>query len=758
MRPANDLQNPNIRSGDQEEGPIQLPSLSDQIDEDRLRLPTFDPEDIIGYKFIMEYGGDKFTARVRERADGEDEFWVDIGDSGLEEVLTKQRILEYLNEAREEDPEESIWSFDDILEHRKTKKWRYELKILWSSGEITWEPLTEIGTSDPVSVARYARDNELLNRKYWKRFKPYVPRGERYVRLMRRAYASKTKNGKVYKFGIEIPKDYKDAMRLDKEAGNHLWKEAVEKEMNQLKQYKVFIDLGKANGPPPPGYKVIRGHLIFSVKYDLRYKVRYVGGGHLTEPVGDTPYNGICSIVNIRICIFLGELNGLKQCACDVGNAYLEAYTREKLVIKAGPEFGEDEGNYKAIDKALYGLRTSGGRWAERLSDDLLALGWIMSKGNVGIWMKDMGSYWAYLTTWVDDIIVFDKDPMITINQLKERYILKGIGKPEYFIGADMAHKEAPETVFVMGSWTYVKKILVEYERIMGFATAKHITTPLEPGDHPELDETAVITPEKRRIYWSLIGMLQWAVTLGRIDIAIAVSTMSRFRVEPRQGHLDRVGRIFGYLRYYKSTSIKFRVEEPDYSTFPEAKHDWEYIYGGVKEQVPDDAPEPKGKRVILTSFVDASLHHCKVTGRGVTGIIHMMNKTPVEWYTKRQSTMETSTYGAEFMAAKVCTEQIMGLRYQLRMMGVPVSESTYMFGDSQSVITSAAIPENNLKKRHVALSYHRVREAIAAGVIKFYHIEGDNNPADVLTKFLPRSKWWPLMKPFLHWLPTEKE
>ena len=575
---------------------------------------------------------------------------------------------------------------------------------------------------------------------------------------MRRAYVSKTGNGKVFKFGIEIPKDYKDAMRLDREAGNNLWKEAVEKEMNQLKQYKVFIDLGKANGPPPPGYKVIRGHLIFSVKYDLRYKARYVGGGHLTGPVGDTPYSGICSIIHIRICIFLGELNGLKQCACDVGNAYLEAYTKEKLVIRAGPEFGDEEGNYKAIDKALYGLRTSGGRWAECLSDDLLALGWIRSKGNVGIWMKDMGTYWAYLTTWVGDIIVFDKDPMITIKQLEQRYILKGIGKPEYFIGADMAHKEVPETVFVMGSWTYVKKIVSEYERIMGFGTPKNVTTPLEPGDHPELDETAVVTPEKRRIYWSLIGMLQWAVTLGRIDIAIAVSTMSRFRVEPRQGHLDRVGRIFGYLRYYKSTSIKFRVDEPDYSSYTKTDHNWEYVYGGVTEEKPDDAPEPKGKRVVLTSFVDASLHHCKVTGRGVTGIIHMMNKTPIEWYTKRQSTMETSTYGAEFMAAKVCVEQIMGLRYELRMMGVPISNSTYMFGDSQSVVTSAVIPESNLKKRHVALAYHRVREPIAAGVVLFYHMSGDENPADVLTKFLPRSKWWPLMKPFLHWLPSDKE
>ena len=119
---------------------------------------------------------------------------------------------------------------------------------------------------------------------------------------------------------------------------------------------------------------------------------------------------------------------------------------------------------------------------------------------------------------------------------------------------------------------------------------------------------------------------------------------------------------------------------------------------------------------------------------------------------------METSTYGAEFMAAKVCVEQIMGLRYELRMMGVPISNSTYMFGDSQSVVTSTVIPESNLMKRHVPLAYHCVCEATAAEIVVFYHMSGNENPADVLTKFLPRSKWWPLMKLFLHCLPNDME
>ena len=232
----------------------------------------------------------------------------------------------------------------------------------------------------------------------------------------------------------------------------------------------------------------------------------------------------------------------------------------------------------------------------------------------------------------------------------------------------------------------------------------------------------------------------------------MAVSSMGRFRAEPRTGHLDRLGRIFGHLRNYKDFSIKFRTEMPDYSAYVPQTYDWEYIYGGVTEETPSDAPEPLGNPVCTTHWVDASLNHCKVTGRGVTGCVHMVNKTPIDMYTKRQSTVETSTYGAEFVAARICTDQIIALRYELMMLGVPLTGPAYMFGDNESVIVSATIPEGNLKKRHVTLSYHRVREAIAAKVIQFYHVRSEENPADVLTKFLPVGKWWPLLKPLLHW------
>jgi hypothetical protein len=143
---------------------------------------------------------------------------------------------------------------------------------------------------------------------------------------------------------------------------------------------------------------------------------------------------------------------------------------------------------------------------------------------------------------------------------------------------------------------------------------------------------------------------------------------------------------------------------------------------------------------------------HDLTTGRSCTGILHLVNQTPVEWFSKRQKTVETATYGSEFVAARIATEQIMDLRYTLRMMGVPLDGKAYIFGDNQSVITSGTIPHSSLNKRHNALAYHRVREAIASDVIWFFHISGKINPADVLTKFLGHVTFWPLIKPFLFW------
>ena len=86
-----------------------------------------------------------------------------------------------------------------------------------------------------------------------------------------------------------------------------------------------------------------------------------------------------------------------------------------------------------------------------------------------------------------------------------------------------------------------------------------------------------------------------------------------------------------------------------------------------------------------------------------------------------RQATVETTTYGSEFVAAKTATEQIMYLRNTLRYLGVPIMTKAYMFGDNKSVVMSSTIPQSILNKMHNILSHHRVREAIAAKILEFH-------------------------------------
>jgi hypothetical protein len=278
--------------------------------------------------------------------------------------------------------------------------------------------------------------------------------------------------------------------------------------------------------------------------------------------------------------------------------------------------------------------------------------------------------------------------------------------------------------------------------------------SPLEQNDHPELDESPLLDTEGISLYQSLIGAAQWVVSLGRFDIMTALVTMSQFRIAPRQGHLERLKQIYGYLRRFKTASLRVEVDPPDYSHMEQLQHDWSYsVYGDVEKLVPKDVPEPLGKPVILSHYCDANLCHDLITGRAVTGILHFVNGMVIDWYSKKQATVETATYGAEFVAARIAIDQIVDLRLFLRYMGIPIVGISYLFGDNQSVFLSSTLLQSSLKKRHNALSYHRVREAIAAKIAGMFKIPTDKNYSDVVTKHWGHTKMWPTLKQlfFLH-------
>jgi hypothetical protein len=123
---------------------------------------------------------------------------------------------------------------------------------------------------------------------------------------------------------------------------NTKWQEAEALEMKQLAEYDTFDDLGKGCRLSE-GYKRINVHFVYDVKHDGCHKARLVAGGHLTDVPIESVYSGVVSLQSLRIVIFLAELNGLEVHAADVGNAYLEARTREKVYIVGGPGLGKLE-------------------------------------------------------------------------------------------------------------------------------------------------------------------------------------------------------------------------------------------------------------------------------------------------------------------------------------------------------------------------------------------------------------------------------
>jgi hypothetical protein len=152
--------------------------------------------------------------------------------------------------------------------------------------------------------------------------------------------------------------------------------------------------------------------------------------------------------------------------------------------------------------------------------------------------------------------------------------------------------------------------------------------------------------------------------------------------------------------------------------------YDWTYsLHGNVNELQSTDTPEPLRNYVASFHYVDANLIHDVTTGRSVTGIHHLASKTLIEWYSKKQATVETAIDGLDFVAAQICIEEVINAQNTLRYLGVPIRDKSFMFGENKSYVDSSMQLNAKVHKRHTIISFHRVRMAIAADIVTFHFL-----------------------------------
>ena len=614
----------NSQSGEDEDNPIYMANI--------------DIPNLLGRSFLLppDDNGEHHQAKIIDIDDHgqplEDiKFKLKIIKDQAEEIMSYNQLMDYTQKRTDPD---SLFKFKDIVAHQGP------LEVEWESGEITYEPLTLISKDDPIPCAVYAKNHDLLDTTGWKHPKRYAKTSKRLIRAVKQSRIRQVRASAQYQHGFHVPKDYNDAIRLEKENSNTHWQDAMDLEVTQIHEYKVFSKAQFYNGKivTPDGFQKIRVHFVYVVKHDGRFKARLVADGHLTKEHVESIYSGVVSLRSLRMVVFLSQLNNLEIWGADVGNTYHEAYTAERLCIITGPEFKELQDNLLIMIKALYKTRSGGARWHDRLFDIFQELKFKPSKANPDVWMRPEpgGTCYEYIAVYGDDLAIAAKDPQAFYNELKKKYNLKlkGVGPLEYHLGC--TYKKDPDGTLAADPRRYVNMILESYERMFKEKPRKS-RPPLEGGDHPELDTSELCDEHQTKQFQTLIGQLQWLISLGHFDIAVHVMSLSSFRAQPRKGHLDRAKRIVGYLLLLPDGAIRFRTGEPDFSSLKDQEYDWtRSVYSGACEQIPHDIPKPLGKHGQTTHYVDANLQHDLATGKAVTAVLHFVNQTPIDAYSKR--------------------------------------------------------------------------------------------------------------------------
>ena len=670
-----------------------------------------------------------------------------VDEEGLRYSILDQ-IIDVRTDGSEVSDDKAFFITENGSRQRKKTTKGWEVCILWKDKSTTWNSLKDIKDSYPVELAEFAVENNYAHRPAFAWWVPHTLRKrERILAKVKSKYWART-----HKYGIRIPKSVKEAIDIDNANGNTLWWDALTLEMKNIRPALEAFEGNKSD--LPIGYKEVKCHVVWDIKLgeNFRRKARFVAGGHQTEVPTSLSYSSVVSRESVRIALTVAALNGLDVLACDIQNAYLTARCREKVYTIAGPEFGTEEGIVMIIRMALYGLKSSGAAFRSKLASVIWELGYRPSQADPDVWIRPAidsygFKYYEMILCYVDDVLSLSHKPMAAIEGIKQTFKLKGnkAERPKMYLGCTLGTKKtnSGSMCWTLSSEDYIKQSISTIENKLAKSKRtlpKKCITPFSSGYHPAVDASPELDGSDTQFYQECIGILRWAIELGRLDILLEVALLSQYLANPRIGHMDEIYHIFGYLKHVGKRTLYLDPDPPDISENRFTKFEWEEFYRDASEPIPPDAPEPRGNPVSLHAFVDSDHAANKVTRRSQTGILIFCNRAPITWISKRQNSVHNSTFGSEFCALKHAIEIIEGMRYKLRMFGVPLDGPANVYCDNEAVFKNVTIPTSVLKKKHHSIAYHYCRQTVATGAIRIAKEESKTNLADLFTKSLPRA------------------
>ena len=242
--------------------------------------------------------------------------------------------------------------------------------------------------------------------------------------------------------------------------------------------------------------------------------------------------------------------------------------------------------------------------WHRVCSQQLRDMGFTPSRADPDVWFKAAVKpggieYYEYILVYVDDILSISHDPMKAMTQIGEAFSLKEPpARPSRYLGANVTRWQLPDgrVCWATSSDDYVKnavKIVKQQVTKEGtqWRLGKTAERPMPEKYRPELDATEELDDKLANRYLQYIGILRWAVELGRVDILLEVSLLSTMMAQPRRGHLEAVYSIFMYLDKHENSTMAYDHAYPNIDETVFTDPDWTDFYGDISEEIPLDAP-----------------------------------------------------------------------------------------------------------------------------------------------------------------------
>ncbi|KAL2224606.1 UNVERIFIED_CONTAM: Retrovirus-related Pol polyprotein from transposon TNT 1-94 [Sesamum indicum] len=441
-----------------------------------------------------------------------------------------------------------------------------------------------------------------------------------------------------------------------------------------------------------------------------RYKARLVVKGFQQRYGIDFTdvFTPVVKLTTIRLVLSMVAAENLELQQMDVKTAFLHGDLEEEIYMVQPEGYNGDDQQVCRLKKSLYGLKQAPRQWYRKFDNFMLEIGFSRCNADHCCYVKRFDEFFIILLLYVDDMLIAGSN-VKEINRLKDqlsrKFDMKDLGEARQIFGMKITRDKGIGKLWLSQS-DYIEKVLCRFK----MENAKPVGTPLgnqfklSNSDSPQTDSERAkmrVTP-----YASAIGSLMYAMICTRPDIAHAVGVVSRFMSNPGVMHWEAVKWILRYLRGTKDRAL---------------------VFG-------------KGK-LTLFGFVDADFAGSDYDKRrSTTGYVFTYGGTAVSWVSKLQKVVTLSTTEAEYVAVTEAAKELIWLQHLLGELGKPQAD-VILHSDSQSAIHLAKNPAFHSRTKHIEIKYHFIRQLLEKKALQLEKIQGEKNPADMLTKAVAMAK-----------------